>query len=106
MGMPLCLPEVLNANLEFLSMLNKHGLAYSLCRFGREVRKLDGGEYPTKPNALREMIAMVQMFLHENSINWRLLKDSEFLLLCDVVDNRMKERHALGQGVQKSSLKF
>ena len=34
-----------------------------MSRFVREVRKLDGGKYP--PNTVRELVIMVQMYLHE-----------------------------------------
>ena len=84
-----------------MTTFSKYDLAYSLCRFVREVRKLNGEEHP--PNTLREMVVMIQMFLHENSVNWRLLEESEFLVLRNVVDDTMKERHALGFGVRKSS---
>ena len=72
-----------------------------MCRFVREVRKLDGQEYP--PNTLREMVILIQMFMHENSVNWKLLDDAEFQILRNVVDNTMKQRHAMGMGVCQSS---
>ena len=46
---------------------------------------------------------MIQMYLHENSIYWKLLEDQEFLSLRNVVDNTMKETHSAGMGVRKSS---
>ena len=93
--------SIIDANLEVLDGFSEFDLAYSLCRFVREVRKLDGSEYP--PNTVREIIVMLQMFLHENSINWKLLDGENFVGLRNVVDNTMKERHALGLGVRQSS---
>ena len=68
--------------------------------FGRQ-GKIDGNEYP--PNMIREIIIMIQMYLNEQSIYWKLLEDSQFIALRNVVDNTMKERHSEGLGVRKSS---
>ena len=92
---------IVNANLDRFDSFTKGELAYSLCRFVREVRKLNGTENP--PNTIREIVVMIQMFLHQNGINWKLLEGDEFLSLRNVVDNTMKERHALGMGVKNSS---
>ena len=98
---PLCPLEIIQANLKVTDQFEKGDLAFSLARFVREVRKLDGNEYP--PNTVREIVIMIQMYLHENSLNWKLLDEDKFLGLRNVVDNTMKERHALGMGVKKSS---
>ena len=65
------------------------------------VKKIDGSEYP--PNTNRELVIMIQMYLYENSIYWKLLEDQEFLSIRNVVDNTMKETHSAGMGVRKSS---
>ena len=70
-------------------------------RFVREVKKLDGSEYP--PNTVRELVIMIQMHLHENSVFWKLLDQPQFLTLRNVVDNTMKERHCAGLGKRRSS---
>ena len=93
--------EAVNANLDLLGSFSQHDLSFSLSRFVREVKKLDGSDYPL--NTLRELVIMIQMHLHENSIFWKLLDQPEFLTLRNVVDNTMKERHAAGLGVHKSS---
>ena len=98
---PFCPNQIVNANLDLLFQITQVDLAYSLCRFIREVKKLNGEEYP--PNTLREMIIMVQMFLQTNGINWKLLDGSAFVGLRNVLDNTMKERHAAGLGLKKSS---
>ena len=72
-----------------------------MCRFIREVKKIDGSEFP--PATLREIIIMIQMYLHENSISWKLLDGESFVNLRNVVDNTMKERTAMGLGVRKSA---
>ena len=46
---------------------------------------------------------MIQMYLHSNSINWKLLDGGAFVGLRNVLDNTMKERHAMGLGVRKSA---
>ena len=52
---------------------------------------------------LTEILIMIQMFLHKNNVFWKVLDDPEFVNLCNVLDNTMKERHAMGLGVRKSS---
>ena len=46
---------------------------------------------------------MIQMYLHENAILWKLLDDVEFVSLRNVLDNLMKQRTAEGLGVRVSS---
>ena len=100
-GKPGVPSAIVNANLEVVNSFTKGELAFALCRFIREVRKLDGNEYP--PNTVRELVVMIQMHLHQNSIYWKLLDGDSFLCVRNVVDNTMKERHAMGMGVRRSS---
>ena len=93
--------QLFNADLRFLENFNKAELCFALCRFFREVKKLDGRDYP--PNTVRELVIMIQMYLHENGVFWKLFDDNEFASLRNVVDNTMKERHSVGLGVRKSS---
>ena len=95
------LKEIIDANLAVLNTFSEHDLCFALSRFIREVKKIDGGEYPS--NTIWEIIVMIQMYLHENSIYWKLFDDQKFLGLHNVVDNTMKERHSMGLGVRKSS---
>ena len=97
--MPPC--EIVDANLDLVGSFTKSDLCFAMCRFVREVKKIDGSEYP--PNTIREIVLMIQMHLHQNEIYWKLLDDPVFLCLRNVVDNTMKERHAQGLGVRKSS---
>ena len=46
---------------------------------------------------------MIQMHLQQNDLNWKLLDTANFCQLHNVIDNTMKERHAMGLGVKKSS---
>ena len=98
---PFCTNQIINANLDLVFQITQVDLAYSLCRFIREVNKINGEDYP--PNTIREMIIMVQMFLQSNGINWKLLDGSAFVRLRNVLDNTMEERHAAGLGMKKSS---
>ena len=92
---------IVNANIDMINSFTQGELAFSLCRFIREVRKIDGNEYP--PNSIREIIIMLQMHLHENSVYWKLLDGEHFLSVRNVVDNTMKERHTMGMGIRRSS---
>ena len=85
----------------FLYTFNKSDLAFALSYFIREIKKLNGQEYP--PNTLKEIVVMLQMYLHENGLYWKLLEDQEFLGMRNVLDNTMKERTAQGLGVTISS---
>ena len=93
--------QIIQANLEMMNGFTQSDLCYSMCRFVREVKKLDGSDYP--PNTIRELVVMIQMFMHENGIFWKLLDNAAFLSLRNVVDNTMKQRHSEGLGVRRSS---
>ena len=92
--------QIVNANLDLLGTLIESDLCYSLSRFVREVKKLNGSEYPA--NTVHELV-MIQMYLHENSVFWELLDQPQFLTLRNVVDNTMREHHSAGLGVRRSS---
>ena len=81
--------EILRADMDKIFQFNKSDLCYSMCTFVREVKKLNGEEYP--PNTVREIVIMIQMFLHENGLYWHLLDHPEFVNLRNVVNNTMKE---------------
>ena len=93
--------EILRCDLDKLNQFSKGDMCFALSQFIREIKKLNGEEYP--PNALREIVIMIQMYLHKNNVFWKLLDHDEFLNLCNVSDNTMKQRHATGLGVRKSS---
>ena len=80
-GRAFCPNQIINANLDNLNSFSQVDLAFSLSHFIREIKKLDGNEYP--PNTLREMIITIQMFLHSNSINWKLLDGGAFVAVRD-----------------------
>ena len=98
---PFVASQIRCANLSSLSDFTQGDLAFSLCRFITEVKRLDGNEY--LPNTLCEIIVMIQMYLHENNVNWNLLDGEKFLVLRNVLDNTMKQRTADGLGVRRSS---
>ena len=100
-GRPDCPDQIIQANLEILHTFSMSQLAYALCRFVTEIRRLDGKEYP--PNTIHEIVICIQMYLHENCVLWQLLEGPEFTGVRNVVDNTMKERHSMGLGVRKSS---
>ena len=92
-------PEIVRVDFDQLFQLTQHDLCFAMCRFIREVKKINGEEYP--PNTIREIVIMIQMCLHERGIYWRLLDHPEFVQLWNVVDNTMKERHSMGLGVRQ-----
>ena len=90
--------QIKRVNLDSLFTFSSGDLEYALCRFIREVKKVDGTDFP--PNTVRELMIMIQMYLHENSVNWKLLDGDQFLNLRNAVDNTMKEHTAIGLGVR------
>ena len=93
--------EIRNADLFKLKQFTQNDLSYALSRFIREVKKLDDTDYP--PNTLHDIIIMIQMYLLENGVYWKLFDLPEFVELRNVVDNTMHERTAAGLGVKQSS---
>ena len=93
--------QIVRADLTKVNELNPTDLSYSLCRFIREIKKINGEEYP--PNTIRELVIMIQMYLNEYGIYWKLLEHDNFRILRNVVDNTMKERHSMGLGVRTSA---
>ena len=62
---------------------------------------MDGTEYP--PNTLREILIMIQMYLHENGVYCKVLDGDQFTGLRNILDNTMKQRTAMGLGAKVSS---
>ena len=93
--------KIVNANLEFVGGFAENDLCYSLSRFVRDVRKLNGSEFP--PNTVQKLVIMIQMFLHETGLMGKLLDEVAFCTLWNAIDNTMKEYHVLGLGVRKYS---
>ena len=93
--------QIRSADLNQLYYFTQDDLSFALSRFIREVKKVDGSEYP--PNMLKEIIIMIQMYLHKNAITWKLLDHPKFNSLCNAVDNTMKEHIAFVLGVKQSS---
>ena len=93
--------EIGRTDLNFVGSFTQDDLCFSLSRFIREIKRIDGSEYPL--NTLREIIVMVQMHLNENDVYWKLLENEKFLGLRNVVDNTMKERTVQGLDLRRSS---
>ena len=93
--------EIVRADLCKVWQFGDSDLSFSLSRFIREVKKIDGKDFP--PNSVREIIIMIQMFLNSCGLDWKLLEGCNFVNLRNVVDNTMKERHAEGLGIRKSA---
>ena len=86
---PGCSPQIVSVNLEFVGMFSKFDLCGAPSHFVREVRKLDGSNFP--PNTIRKFVIMIKMYLHERNVFWKLLDEVAFVCLHNVMDNTMKE---------------
>ena len=91
--------EIGRSDLNFVGSFTQDDLCFSLSRFIREIKRIDGSDYPPST----QIIIMVQMHLNENDVYWKLLENEKFLGLRNVVDNTMKERTAQGLGLRSSS---
>ena len=92
--------QIRRSDMSFVNDFSKQDLCYAMSRFIREVKKVDNSDFP--PNSLREIVIVIQMHLHQKGVYWKLLDDSEFVGLRNILDNTMKERTAQGLGVRKS----
>ena len=87
-------PSIVSTDLNNLKQLDKCAFIEAMCRFIPEVVKVkDGSDYSRK--TLYEMVTLSQKYLHQNSISWKLLVNSQFSDIGTVLDNVMQER-ALG----------
>ncbi len=93
--------RIIWGDLNNVSQVSKGNLAFSLCAFISEIKKVDGGEYPGA--TLYQIVICIQFFLQKNGLNWRLLDDPDFLRLRYTLDNVMKERAKQGLGQKKSA---
>ena len=92
--------QIVRTNLDDLYNVTQADLCYMLSYFIGEIKKVDSSDY--SPNTLKEIIIMIQMFLYEKGVFWKLLdpQSVNFLCLRNVVDNLMKERMSQGLGVR------
>ena len=96
-----------NADLCDLSTVTKEDLEYLICHFIHDITKQkDTGPYLGK--TLYQMVVVIQKYLNTNKILWRLAdrKGNEFLELCNVLDNVMKERSEMAIGTIKKQAEF
>ena len=92
--------NIFNANLSNVKALTKQSLIASLCKFIPEVTKSKSGEeYPGK--TLYQLVISIQSYLNESGKPWKLVEGPEFIEVRTVLDNLMKERHAVNIGTVK-----
>ena len=58
--------EIVRCDLDKLNQFTKSDMSFALSRFIREIKKFNGDDYPL--NTLREIIIMIQMYLHKNNV--------------------------------------
>ena len=87
------------ADINNLQGLEKDNFIHSMTYFLPEVNKQDGDLFPGK--TLYQLVRAIQKHLNVNKIPWRLIDDPEFLDICTVLDNLMKERKQMGIGVEE-----
>ena len=97
--------KIFESDLTSVQLLQKDSFAHALCVFLAEVKKQKGGsEYPGK--TLYEMVTSIQKYLHQNNIFWKLIDGPEFIDVCTILDNLMKERAQQNIGLVKKQASF
>ena len=84
--------------VELLEM-SKDELCHVLSRFILEVKKKDGTDYPCE--SIYDLIIAIQMYLHTNGKEYKLLNDKEFVSLTNVVNAKMCQLSKEGKRVQR-----
>ena len=69
---------------------------FGMCRFIREVCKMNSEQFPTK--TLYKIVMCVQFHLESISFMWKLLSQDQFVNLKFTLDNVMKERCNMNVG--------
>ena len=82
--------------------ITEENLVFALYRFIREIKKLNGEQFPGK--TLYEIIMCVQFHLESIGFMWKLISQEPFVDLKFTLDNVMKERASqnVGGNVKKS----
>lgn len=96
-----CDMRIMWGDIGNISQISKGNLAFSLCAFISEVKKLDWGKYPGA--TLYQIIICLQFYLQKHGINWKLLDDPNFVHLQFTLDNIMKARAKQGLGQKRSA---
>ena len=96
--------EQIVCDLEKKETFSETDLAYALCRFITEVKKLDGTEFPGK--TLYDIVICVQFYLEILGFSWKLLNNEAFTDMKFTLDNVMKMRTAAGIGTSVKKANF
>ena len=90
--------KVFESDIENVNGLTKEAFSHAMCIFIAEVTKVkDGSDYPGK--TLYEMVTIIQKYLHQNKVMWKMLDDIEFMDLKVTLDNVMKGQAASNIGM-------
>ncbi len=74
------------ASIDNLGQVSRSNLAFALCAFISEVKKLDGSEFPG--SSLYQIIICIQFHIEKNGMKVKLLDDPSFVKLRFTLDNR------------------
>ena len=98
------LGEFIYCDLDDPETITEENLVFALSRFIREVKKVNGEQFPAK--TLYEICMCVQFHLETIGFMWKLLSDLMFVDLKFTLDNTMKERASanIGGNVRKAEV--
>ena len=88
--------EIIACDLDDHETITEENLVFAMCRFLREVCKINGEQFPAK--TLYEIVICVQFHLESIGFMWKLLSSDSFIDLKFTLDNVMKERCSMNVG--------
>ena len=88
--------ETIMCDLDDHETITEDNLVFAMCRFIREIKKMNGEQFPAK--TLYEIVMCMQFHLESIGFLWHLLSDNLFVDLKFTLDNVMKERASLNVG--------
>ena len=83
-------------DLDDSNTINSDSIAYAVCRFISEVKKLDGCDFP--PRTLKDIVLGIQFHLEMKGFTWHLIDDDQFSTIRYTLDNLMKKRDLTRSG--------
>ena len=90
------LHEQILCDLDDHETITEDNLVFAMCRFIREICKINGDQFPAK--SLYEVTMCMQFHLESIRFMWKLLLDDKFIDLKFTLDNVMKERCSMNVG--------
>ncbi len=87
-------PQIVSADIDTLSKLDKVSLSYALSNFILKVKKKDDPDFLGQ--TLYQIVICLQFYLETQGYEWKLVDDPVFIRFKNTLDNVIKERAKMG----------